>query len=668
MGFAACDKNGWVESSFETQLRSGEFDAVEVEDRPRVARAVLEAALDSIIVIDADGLVVEWNPAASELFGYSRTEVLGELLADLIIPEELRESHRSGLEKYLETGEGPVLNTRVTVPGQRADGSRFTVELAISPSEGPDGPLFTGWLRDVTDLEEARESIARSEERLAALIANISDVITVLGPDGSWLSSSDAGIRLLGYEPGYDPPGGIFSLLHPDDVGPARAALDDLLEGRRSSAQRIDLRVKAADGSYHVMETVAEDRTADPSIAGVILSSRDVTLERAATTSLRETTSRLEYLVASLSDGVLFLDDAAHISVTNSAFCDMFAIDTNPLELVGLPVGAVADKSEAVAEGLPELWSEVARCTQSPDASALGEIKLADGRLVDADQEVISIDDGESGRLWIFRDITERKAVESARERLLAAEREARETAEEQNAELQRLADLKTELVAMVSHELRTPLTSIVSFADLLREDLATEAREEQREFLDVVDRNAKRLLRLVDDLLLLGQLDSGVISVSAVSFPVERLFETILLELGPRARDSSVELTGTRGVGPPIHGDEGRLFQVLENLTTNAIKLAPEVSRIELNAKRGEGCWIFSVADDGPGISEEDQGQLFEKFYRVSTRASASGTGLGLAISRSIVELHDGHITVHSELGKGTEFRFVIPDVGRSE
>ena len=115
--------------------------------------AILETALDCIITMDHEGKVVEFNPAAEKTFGYSRAEVVGQELADFIIPPSLRERHRTGMAHYLATGEGPVLGKRLELPALRADGSEFPVELAITriSTEGP--PLFTAYLRDITRAE-----------------------------------------------------------------------------------------------------------------------------------------------------------------------------------------------------------------------------------------------------------------------------------------------------------------------------------------------------------------------------------------------------------------------------------------------------------------------------------------------------------------------------------
>jgi len=152
--------------------------------------AVLEAALDCVVIMDHRGRVVEFNPAAAEVFGYERSEAIGREMAELIIPPSLRDRHREGLARYLATGEGPVLGTRFETTGMRSDGTEFPVELAILPLELGDDPLFTGYLRDITDrrhadeehstlLEREREARLRAErmERRAAFLADAGEAL-----------------------------------------------------------------------------------------------------------------------------------------------------------------------------------------------------------------------------------------------------------------------------------------------------------------------------------------------------------------------------------------------------------------------------------------------------------------------------------------------------------
>lgn len=147
-------------------------------------RAILNAALDCIITIDQDGRIVEFNPAAERTFGYARTDIIGRDLAECIIPPELREAHRSGLAKYGETAEGPVLGRRIEIKAMRSDGEVFPVELAITPIKTEQATYYTAYLRDITERVHAQAEIAERSERL--------DAIFSLSPDG-FVTIDDAG-------------------------------------------------------------------------------------------------------------------------------------------------------------------------------------------------------------------------------------------------------------------------------------------------------------------------------------------------------------------------------------------------------------------------------------------------------------------------------------------
>ena len=161
-------------------------ELVECEVRHRTAElqaseqrkgAIMASALDCIITIDAQGRVTEFNPAAENTFGYTRGEILGKEMAEMIIPPAMREAHRSGLSRYLATGEGPVLGKRIEIPAMRADGSEFPVELAITSINHGGSPIFTAFLRDLSERKRAEEDLKAAKEAAEAASRAKSDFL-----------------------------------------------------------------------------------------------------------------------------------------------------------------------------------------------------------------------------------------------------------------------------------------------------------------------------------------------------------------------------------------------------------------------------------------------------------------------------------------------------------
>jgi signal transduction histidine kinase len=256
------------------------------------------------------------------------------------------------------------------------------------------------------------------------------------------------------------------------------------------------------------------------------------------------------------------------------------------------------------------------------------------------------------------------------RERLLEAERAARAEAESarqllaaQNDRLRELDALKDEFISLVSHELRTPLTSIRGYVELLQEDDGL--GEEQQRYLGVVDRNSARLLDLVSDLLFLAQVDAGKLTFELQPVDLEVLVAECIEASQPTAAAKEIELVAsTERLPTPVQGDPARLAQVLDNLVSNALKFTPAGGRVEVGLSAVDGAAVVEVGDTGLGLTEDEQGHLFERFFR-SSRASENaipGTGLGLAIAKTIVERHGGRIELESAVDLGTTVRVELP------
>jgi PAS domain S-box-containing protein len=329
------------------------------------------------------------------------------------------------------------------------------------------------------------------------------------------------------------------------------------------------------------------------------------------------------------------------------------------------------------------VMGEIARAHASDAESFLSEYRLIarDGRVVWIHDESVTVRD-ERGRALYAQgyliDITARRLAEMERERLLAAEHSARTEAERarraltrQNADLVRLNDrlveldrLKDEFVALVSHELRTPLTSIRGYLELIREGKAGRTTKRQDTFLEVMNRNSERLLRLVSDLLFVAQAESGKVTLELEAFDLGDLARDAVDATRPLAESKSIELTVEAKSDVNVSADRARVVQLLDNLLSNAVKFTPEGGRVDVVLSARNGHAVLEVADSGIGIPPAEQDRLFERFYRASTATAQAvpGTGLGLAIAKAIVEAHGGRIEVDSDEGVGATFRVELP------
>jgi PAS domain S-box-containing protein len=289
----------------------------------------------------------------------------------------------------------------------------------------------------------------------------------------------------------------------------------------------------------------------------------------------------------------------------------------------------------------------------------------ADGRVVWLNDSYTVVRD-ETGKPWYTQgfaiDVTARKQAERDREALLAQ-------TQEQNERLRKLDRMKDEFIALVSHELRTPLTSICGYLELLlQDDVMAELPAAQMNWLEVIDRNAERLLRLVEDLLLTAQASAGNLALEQGELDIASIIEQAVQASGPVAAARSITLTCSTETLPPASGDRLRIGQVVDNLISNALKFTPAGGTVDVRAYPHGSAARIEVADSGMGISEDEQTQLFERFFRTARAQEEAipGVGLGLSISKAIVEGHNGRISVRSVEGVGTTFFVDLPAIAK--
>jgi len=333
--------------------------------------------------------------------------------------------------------------------------------------------------------------------------------------------------------------------------------------------------------------------------------------------------ARMEAILAGMIEGVIVVDSQARLQLVNAAARQMLKLDDVGLgrpyvETIRLP--AIAEIVAAVLFGRTPTPLQL-----SPPRDPLRTIMATATPAVGA---------AEHGVIVVLHDITE----------------------------LRRADQIRRDFVANVSHELRTPLTAIRGYIEALAEGDAS--ADDSRRFLDIIARHARRMERLVKDLLRLARLDAGQETLELIACDTRALAGGVIADLGAAAEARGQQLVLNVAPGAEsIRADGAKLHDALRNLVANAIAYAPERSTIKIDAAPENGRVALAVSDDGPGIPEEDLSRVFERFYRVdkSRTRDPGGTGLGLAIVKHLVELHGGAVRVENRPEGGARFTITI-------
>jgi PAS domain S-box-containing protein len=605
-------------------------------------RGLLEAAPDGMVVVNQVGDIVLLNSRAERQFRYWRDELIGQKVKS-IIPEGFAERLIADGTRTAAEALAQQIGTGIELTGRRKDGSEFPIEIMLSPLESAGGILVTAAIRDISVRKEAERHLVQMEGKYRGLLEAAPDGMVVVNQLGEIALLNAQAEKQFGYQRD-ELLGQMVKSIIPEGFA-ERVIADGTRTAAEALAQQIgtgiELTGRRKDGSEFPIEIMLSPLD---SAEGILVTAaiRDISVRKEAERHLVQTEGKYRGLLEAAPDGMVVVNQSGEIVLLNAQAENQFGYQRD--ELLGqivktiIPEGfaerLIADETRTAAEALAqqigtgiELTGRRKDGSEFPIEIMLSPLDSAEGILVTA----------------AIRDISVRKEGEADLVQKI-------DELNRSNQELEQFA-------YVASHDLQEPLRMVASYTQLLSKRYKGKLDSDADEFIAFAVDGANRMQRLIQDLLTYSRVGKRGLELHDVSS--DRALQQALKNLSAVVEERGAVVT--HDPLPVVKADEVQLVQLFQNLVGNAIKYqGAGVPHVHIFAQRsGTSKWTISVRDTGLGISPEFFERIFGMFQRLHKRDEFEGTGMGLAICKKIVERHGGSISVESQLGEGSTFRF---------
>jgi len=625
-----------------TERKTAEEQLTKMEDK---YLGLLEATPDAMVVVNPTGDMVLLNVQAEKQFGYPPDELLGQKV-ESIIPEGFAErliadDHRTAAEALAQQ-----IGTGIELIGRRKDGSRFPIEIMLSPLKGDDGVMVTAAIRDISLRKNTEQHLEQMEGKYRGLLEAAPDAMVVVNSRGSIVLLNVQAERQFGYRRDELVGQKVKSII------PKGFAERLIADGTRTAAQALtqqigtglELTGRRKDGTEFPIEIMLSPLESSEGIL-VTAAIRDITERKRVENALRDNEERFRLIVSNIKDYVnIMLDTEGNIVSWNQGAERIKGYRAE--EIIGQHFSRFYTP-EDLSSGLPSF--ELQQAEKNGSFEGEGWRVRKDGSRFLASVVITALRD-EGGPLRGFGKIT----------RDITDKRKAEELLMKTMVELKRSNDELEQFAYVASHDLQEPLRMVASYTQLLGQRYQGRLDSDADEFIAFAVDGCNRMQRLIKDLLSYSRSGENIGALQPISG------ETVLKEALANLR-ITVEEAGavvTHDPLPVVMTDETQLVQVFQNLISNAIKYrSAEVPHVNVSAQRNGGHeWIFSVRDNGMGIDPQYFEKIFVLFQRLHGRSEFEGTGIGLAMCKKIVDRLGGRIWVDSEPAKGSTFFFALP------
>jgi len=609
-------------------------------------RSLYENISECIFILDVTPdqrfQVVSFNPAEERAVGMTTAQVAGRFTDDILRTDVAEQVNRNYLRCVEERR---VIRYEEVLDLPKGQVPFFTT---LIPLAAPDGRIhrIIGLAVEATERQRAQDALEASERRFRALIENSMDLVVVMGADGRFKYSSPSVSRLVGYAPGELRGQDAFGYVHPDDVLRVQAAFGQVLQPA-TPAIRETFRFRHKDGSWRVLESVVTNLLSEPTVAGIVTNSRDITDRTSAEEALRRSEAEFRGLIERAPIGIYRAAPDGRFLTANPALIRMLGYQwIEEMLTLDLARDVCADD---------EACDKLAEALAQGEARTEARWKRKDGSVITVQLSVRAVR-GPAGEIegveGLVQDVTEQRSLET------------------QFRQAQRL-EAVGRLAGGVAHDFNNILTAIGGYSELLLETYG--ASDPRRADLEEIRAGAVRATRLTRQLLAFSRkqiLQPRVLDLNEILRALDRMLRRLIGE------DIKLEMALDTHLGA-VRADPGQIEQVVLNLAVNARDAMPSGGRLTLEtatvdldpayvrehpeASSGRHA-MLAVSDAGVGMDAETRSHLFEPFF--TTKEQGKGTGLGLATVYGIVKQSGGHIWVYSEPGRGTTFKIYLPQV----
>jgi PAS domain S-box-containing protein len=609
-------------------------------------RGLLEAAPDAMVVVNQGGEIVLLNVQAEKQFGYRRDELVGQKVKN-IIPDGFAERLIADGTRTAAEALAQQIGTGIELIARRKNRTEFPIEIMLSPLESAEGTLVTAAIRDITMRKDAERHLAQMEGRYRGLLEAAPDAMVVVNQGGEIVLLNVQAEKQFGYS--RDElvgqkvkniiPEGFAERLIADGT---RSAAEALAQQIGTGIELIARRKNRSEFPIEIMLSPLESAEGTLVTAAI----RDISVRRAAERHLAQMEGRYRGLLEAAPDAMVVVNQKGEIVLLNVQAEKQFGYSRD--ELVGqkvkniIPQGfaerLVADALRSVEDALAqqigtgiELTGRRKDSSEFPIEIMLSPLESAEGILVTA----------------AVRDITTRKTAEA---NLL-----------NKMEELNRSNEELGQFAYIASHDLQEPLRMVASYTQLLSRRYKGKLDSDADEFIAFAVDGASRMQRLIQDLLAYSRV--GTKGRDLLDISSEEALQQALINLRGAIEEKGALVT--HDPLPAVVADDMQLIQLFQNLVGNAIKYQNAgIPKVHISASRnGSKKWTFSVKDNGLGIDPQYFEKIFGMFQRLHKREEFAGTGIGLAICKKIVERHGGSISVESQPGQGSTFRFALAE-----